>query len=128
MGCLKNMDAWSGGGWGVFVALNHHIAVGKAVCRWAHRTVWCASHITQPLGFKKKGAKKTKRTLVWRTGLSGAPGTVQSELFTFGFLRRRSAIIHRTVWCATGLSGAPPDCPVHQVEQRLTAQQSSAKV
>jgi hypothetical protein len=24
---------------GVFIALNHHIAVGEAVCRWAHRTV-----------------------------------------------------------------------------------------
>jgi hypothetical protein len=42
MRCLKNLDAWSGGGWGVFIALNHHIAVGEAVCRWAHRTVWCA--------------------------------------------------------------------------------------
>jgi hypothetical protein len=24
----ENLDAWSGGGWGVFIALNHHIAVG----------------------------------------------------------------------------------------------------
>jgi hypothetical protein len=39
--------------------------------------------------------------------MSGAPGTVQSELFTFGFLRCRSAIIHQTVRCATGLFGAP---------------------
>jgi hypothetical protein len=23
------LDAWSGGGWGVFIALNHHIAVGS---------------------------------------------------------------------------------------------------
>jgi hypothetical protein len=37
------LDAWSGGGWGVFIALNHHIAVGEAVCRWAHRTVRCAT-------------------------------------------------------------------------------------
>jgi hypothetical protein len=37
------LDAWSGGGWGVFIALNHHIAVGEVVCRWAHRTVWCAT-------------------------------------------------------------------------------------
>jgi hypothetical protein len=44
--------------------------------------------------------------------MSGAPGPYNSELFTFRFLRRRSAIIHRTVRCATGLSGAP-------VEQRL---------
>jgi hypothetical protein len=53
-------------------------------------------------GFKKKGAKKPKCVLVWRTGLSGAPGPYNSELFTFGFLRRRSAIIHRTVRCDSG--------------------------
>jgi hypothetical protein len=52
------------------------------------------------LGFKTKEQKKLKRTLVWRTGLSGAPGAVQAELLTFGFLRRLSTIIHRTVWCA----------------------------
>jgi hypothetical protein len=44
--------------------------------------------------------------------VSGAPGSYNSELFTFGFLRHRSAIIHLTVRCATGMSGAP-------VEQRL---------
>jgi hypothetical protein len=44
----------------------------------------------------------------------GAPGPYDSELFTFGFLRRRSAIIHRTVRFATGLSGAP-------AEQRLAS-------
>jgi hypothetical protein len=43
MSFLKNLDAWSGGGWGVFIALNHLIAVGEAVCRWAHRTVRCAT-------------------------------------------------------------------------------------
>jgi hypothetical protein len=61
------------------------------------------------LGFKRKEQKKPKRTLVWRTGLSGAPGAIQSELFTFGFIRRHSAIIHRTVQCATRLSGVPPE-------------------
>jgi hypothetical protein len=59
------------------------------------------------LGFKSKGAKEPKSALVWRTGLSGAPGPYKSKLITFGFLRQRSAIIHRTVRCATGLSGAP---------------------
>jgi hypothetical protein len=47
--------------------------------------------------------------------LSGTPGPYNSELFTFGFLGRLSAIIHRTVRCAIGLSGVPSDCPVcHQ--------------
>jgi hypothetical protein len=79
-------------------------------------------------GFKKKGVKKPKCALVWSTGLSGVPsdnvrcartGPYNSELFTFGFLKHRSAIIHRTVWCATGLSGAP-------AEKRLPTQRSTA--
>jgi hypothetical protein len=51
--------------------------------------------------------------------VSGAPGPYNSEFFTFGFLRPRSAIIHRTVRCATGLSGA-------LAEQRLPVQRSTA--
>jgi hypothetical protein len=64
------------------------------------------------LGFKRKEQRKPKRTLDRRTRLFAAPGTVQAELFTFGFLESRSAIIHRTVWWVTGLSGVP-------TEQRL---------
>jgi hypothetical protein len=66
------------------------------------------------LGFKTKEQKKSKRTLVWRTGLSGVPPEsvrcprpYSFQLATFGFLESRSAIIHRTVRCGTGLSGAP---------------------
>ena len=98
---------------------------------------------------QKEGAKREpKAALVWRTGQSGVPPDSvrctrvnQLELFTFGFPRRSSAIIHRTVRCTsgataicaqrstltdeqyhgrsqssgqrgTGLSGATPDCPV----------------
>jgi hypothetical protein len=67
------------------------------------------------LGFKRKEQKKPKRTLVWPVCyriVSDARETVQAELFTFGFLESRSAIIHRTVWWVTGLSGVP-------AEQRL---------
>jgi hypothetical protein len=79
------------------------------------------------LGFKKKGAKETEGCpgLAHRT-VSVAPGPYNSKIFTFGFLQRHSAITHRTVRCATGLSGVPPDCPVHQAEQRLPAQRSTA--
>jgi hypothetical protein len=28
MQCAKCLDGWSGGGWGVFIALNHHIVIG----------------------------------------------------------------------------------------------------
>jgi hypothetical protein len=38
-----NLDAWSGGGWGVFIAPTTKPTVGEAVCRWAHRTVRCAT-------------------------------------------------------------------------------------
>jgi hypothetical protein len=38
---LEDLDAWSCGGWGVFIALNHQEAVGEGCWRWAHRTV-CA--------------------------------------------------------------------------------------
>jgi hypothetical protein len=51
--------------------------------------------------------------VVWRTGQSGEPPDSvrctrvnQLKLFTFGFPRHTSAIIHRTVRCSTGL------CPV----------------
>jgi hypothetical protein len=72
------------------------------------------------LGFKKKGAKEIEENpgMAHRTVSSG-PGAVQSELFTFGFLRRRSAIIHRTVWCATGLSGVPAGVTTIQRNGRL---------
>jgi hypothetical protein len=80
MGCLKILDAWSGGGWGVFIALNHHIVVGEAVCRRAHRTVRCAtghSPVRQP-------HHPTVRVL---------------KILTVGALTS----------CCTGQSGAAPD-------------------
>jgi hypothetical protein len=35
----ENLDALKCGGWGVFIAPTTKMAVGKAVCRWAHRTL-----------------------------------------------------------------------------------------
>jgi hypothetical protein len=49
----ENLNALKCGGWGVFIAPPTKMAVGEAVCRWAHRTVRCASHVTQPLGFDR---------------------------------------------------------------------------
>jgi hypothetical protein len=43
MRCLKNLDALNSGGWGVFIALTTKTAVGEGCCRWAHRTVRCAT-------------------------------------------------------------------------------------
>jgi hypothetical protein len=45
------LDSWSRGGCGVFIASNHQFNRWAGCCRWAHRTVRCASHVTQPLGF-----------------------------------------------------------------------------
>jgi hypothetical protein len=36
---------------GVFIAPTTKPTVGETVYRWAHRTVRCASHVTQSLGF-----------------------------------------------------------------------------
>jgi hypothetical protein len=48
----ENLDTLNGGGWGVFIAPTTKTAVVEGCCRWAHRTVRCASHVTQPLGFR----------------------------------------------------------------------------
>jgi hypothetical protein len=54
MRSVECLDGWSGGGWGVFIALNHQFN------RWewllsmgAPDTIWCASHVSQPLGFDR---------------------------------------------------------------------------
>jgi hypothetical protein len=47
----ENLDALKCGGWGVFIAPTTKLAVGRGCCCMAHRTVRCASHVTQPLGF-----------------------------------------------------------------------------
>jgi hypothetical protein len=74
LGCL---ELW----WlGVFIALNHQQAVGKSCCRWAHRTVQCATGhcpVRQP-------RHPTVRVLE------------QSTVGGFVFKR------HRTVQCGTG--------------------------
>jgi hypothetical protein len=55
MGTSKNLDANEWGGWGVFIASNHFLAVGWVCWRWAHRTctVHCPVRATsaRPLGF-----------------------------------------------------------------------------
>jgi hypothetical protein len=37
------LDSWSGGCWGVFIALNHQNNRWGGCCRWAHRRVRCAT-------------------------------------------------------------------------------------
>jgi hypothetical protein len=54
LGCLEVW--WLGGG--VFIAPTTKVAVGRGCCRRAHRTVRCASHVTQPLGFDRWSSDK----------------------------------------------------------------------
>jgi hypothetical protein len=51
--------------------------------------------------------------------VSGAPGAVHSKLFSFGFSRRSSAIIHRTVRCTSGATA------IHAQRSTLTDEQCS---
>jgi hypothetical protein len=46
MWCSEYLDAIQGGGWGVFIASNHFLAIGWVCCRWAHRIVrWCTGQV-----------------------------------------------------------------------------------
>jgi hypothetical protein len=106
---------------GVFIALTTKPTVGEGCCRWAHRTVRCASHITQPLGFWWFWPLE-----LWQLGTSDSPvphrtTTVQcpvcsdSALWLYRALLRTVAfgsdrwsqplrwepllrLVHRTVW------------------------------
>jgi hypothetical protein len=49
----KNLDALKCWWLGLFIAPTTKVAVGEGCCRRAHRTVRCASHVTQPLGFDR---------------------------------------------------------------------------
>jgi hypothetical protein len=49
----ENLDALKCGGWGIFIAPTTKVVVREGCCRRAHRTVRCASHVTQPLGFDR---------------------------------------------------------------------------
>jgi hypothetical protein len=125
------------GGWGVFIAPTTKMAVGEAVCRWAHRTVWCVTGhcpVCQPrhptvrvLTISTVGALTD-----WGTGQSGAApdshcslsGAPSSSALT---LRVLSAHCSRSLftfaddrWCSsrcsawhTRQSGAIPDSPVN---------------
>jgi hypothetical protein len=71
---LENLDAWSYGGWGVFIAPNHFGSRWGGCWRWAHGTgtVRCLvrRHVTQPLGFRAKSTVGALSSC--GTGQSGA--------------------------------------------------------
>jgi hypothetical protein len=89
---LKNLDALNGGGWGVFIAPTTKTAVGKGRCRWAHQTVWCASHVTQPLGFWR-----FRPLELWLLGAPDSP--VLHRTITVYYLVRLLALLWLCVNC-----------------------------
>jgi hypothetical protein len=52
--------------------------------------------------------------------VSGAPGPYNSELFTFGFFQRRSAIIHRTIRCDSGATALRRNGRLHSAPINAT--------
>jgi hypothetical protein len=117
LGCL---EWW----WlGVFIALNHQTTVGTGCCRWAHRTVQCASHVTQPLvfgsyrplealsfnGTRQSGAAPDKHCSV-----SGAPLTLRSALpHTIAHCSSVLQLLQATVAQSSRCSAGAPDSPVN---------------
>jgi hypothetical protein len=73
---------------GVFIALNHQTTVGAGCYRWAHWTIRCASHVTQPLGFwsfwplealSSRGTGQSSAAPDRHCSVSGAPLTLRSD-------------------------------------------------
>ena len=86
------------------------------------------------LGFKRKEQKKPKRTLVWRTGLSGVPCRATATAPTV-VCKSEQCVNSARIACAEteqapegapdseqGLSSAPPDCPVAQLSEAPTVE------
>jgi hypothetical protein len=65
----ENLDTLKCWWLGVFIAPTTKVTVGEGCCRRAHRTVRCASHVTQPFGFDRWSSDKWgHRTVRWCTG------------------------------------------------------------
>jgi hypothetical protein len=127
----ENLDALNVWWLEVFIAPPTKIDVGKAVCRWAHRTVRCATghcpvrqprHPTvrvRPLELLTAGPPNS--SMVHRTGTVHcsvrllAPALTlraQSALFTVHFAVDRWPCSRCSRW-HIGQSGATPDSPVN---------------
>jgi hypothetical protein len=118
---------------GVFIALNHHIAVGEAVCRWAHQTVRCGtghSPVRQPRhptvrvltvstigaltswGTRQSGAAPNRHCL-----LSGAPSGAALTLRELSTLYSRTVQLLQTTIGTVAVAplGAPDSPLLHHI-------------
>jgi hypothetical protein len=108
---VLNVNFWKlgWGGWGLFIAPNHFLAVGKGYWRWAHRIVTvhcplCATSV-RPLGF---GAVDRWRCLPFCcTRQSGA--TPDSPVTSNFCILTSVAVLFRTVaFCSRPLARREP--------------------
>jgi hypothetical protein len=84
---LGSLDGLNRGGWGVFIASNHFLAVGWLCCRWAHRTVQgCTGHGTVHCPVRATSADR------WGLEL------LTVEVFC-PLVAPDSLVVHRTVRC-----------------------------
>jgi hypothetical protein len=114
----ENLDALKCGGWGVFIAPTTKMVVGEGCCRWGHRTIRCASHVTQPLGFDRWSSDMWVHRIVrWapdsHCSLSGAPSGACSDFCACS--SHCSLLLYTFVvdrWRCSHCSAGTPDSPV----------------
>jgi hypothetical protein len=109
----KNLDALKCWWLGLFIAPTTKVAVGEGCCRRAHRTVRCASHVTQPLGFDRWSFWQ----LGHRTVTVHCPVRLLAPALT---LRAQSCTVHysllllqTTVGAVSRYSAGTPDSPMN---------------
>jgi hypothetical protein len=137
-----NLDALNSGGWGVFIAPTTKTVVGEGCCRWAHRTVRCATGhypVRQPRHptIRVLTVSTVGALIAWGTGQSGATpdrhcslyGAPSGAALTLRELSAHCSHCQSTVGvdrCAgdrcsawhTGQSGATPDSLVNYSGER----------
>jgi hypothetical protein len=131
----EKLDAWSCGGRGVFIALNHQVAVEEGSSGWAHRTgtIGCPvrRHVTQTLG---SGARSTvggfvlMRHLTVRCNTGQVLFTVRcasdSEALTLRALFICHPLLQSTVVASSRCSTGTPDSSVNYSGARLSFPES----
>ena len=109
MRTLENLDACSGGGWGVFIALNHQTTVGEGLLSMGTpATIRCASHVSRPLGSDRWSSDWWGLWAVrWCTGQCPVRQAGSNELAALG--NSPATYDYNSPDCpvCTGLSGAP---------------------
>jgi hypothetical protein len=125
------------GGWGVFIAPTTKTAVGEGCCRWAHRTVRCATGhcpVRQPHHPTVKvltvltvgaltawGTRQSGAALDRHCSLSGAPSGAAltlRELSPHCSHCQSTVGVDRCSTWHTGLSGVAPESPVNYSGER----------